>query len=71
MSFFGPNNYGYDPVRHDLYLYGEDTIPDADGNFDSGRWAETKGYNPNNLFIKQGYNFSCISFKERRIAQEP
>ena len=67
MAYFGANNYGYDPVRHDLYLYEEDTVADGNGNFDAGQWGQVdhSGYNPNNIFVKQGYNFSCLSFKER------
>jgi hypothetical protein len=66
MSYFGPNDYGYDPPRHDLYLYEDD--PNIEGN---QRWAKVdqSGYNPNNMYVKQGYNFSCMSFKDRATSQ--
>lgn len=84
MGYFGPNDDGYQPTRHDIYVYTDDVndgypydhcCPDPDpvtGCLDQEGWGTcytpykvNDGYNQNNMFVQEGYNFSCINYKDR------
>ena len=58
MAFFGPNDWGFDPVRHDLFIYGDDG---------TGSRPEQRvvGRNTQNKYMSLGYDFSCISIQDR------
>lgn len=58
MAFFGPNDWGFDPVRHDLFIYGDDG---------TGVRPEQKvvGWNTQNKYMSLGYDFSCVSIQDR------
>lgn len=76
MAYFGPNDSGYDPIRHDIFMYSNH-IPNSNPPEDEGissynrevyrRWIdwdnEEGGWNHNNIFFNQGYNFSCLTVK--------
>lgn len=48
MAYFGPNDMGYHPDRHNLLSYN------ADGTSVVGR-------NPSNIWTSDGYDFSCMN----------
>ena len=48
MAYFGPNDMGYHPDRHNLLSYN------ADGTSVVGR-------NPSNMWTSDGYDFSCMN----------
>ena len=48
MAYFGPNDMGYHPDRHNLLSYN------ADGTLVVGR-------NPSNIWTSDGYDFSCMN----------
>ena len=56
---YGQNDWGYDPSKHNLFMYGP-----ADWNSELDI-QKVIGWNPENNFMQNGYDFSCIQVRNR------